>query len=83
MAVIHYYSRKGCHLCEIMLEELLPLIRGRAKIEYRDIDSQPDWRQKYDVRIPVIEYDGQLVSEYPLDHSALRAVLSQIPESDE
>ena len=83
MAVIHYYSRKGCHLCEIMLEELLPLIRGRAEIEYRDIDSQPDWRQKYDVRIPVIEYDGQLVSEYPLDHSALRDVLSQIPESDE
>ena len=83
MAVIHYYSRKGCHLCEIMLEELLPLIRGRAKIEYRDIDSQPDWCEKYDVRIPVIEYDGQLVSEYPLDYSALRAVLSQIPESDE
>ncbi len=83
MAVIHYYSRKGCHLCEIMLEELLPLIRGRAEIEYRDIDSQPGWRQKYDVRVPVIEYDGQLVSEYPLDHSALRAVLSQIPDFDE
>ena len=83
MAVIHYYSRKGCHLCEVMLEELLPLIRGRAEIEYRDIDTQPDWREKYNVRIPVIEYKGQLVSEYPLDYAAVRAVLSQIPQNDE
>ena len=66
-----------------MLEELLPLIRGRVEIEYRDIDSRPDWCEKYDVRVPVIEYDGQLISEYPLEYAAIRAVLSQIPESDE
>jgi hypothetical protein len=83
MAVIHYYSRKGCHLCEVMLEELLPLIRGRAEIEYRDIDSQQDWREKYDVRVPVIEYDGQLISEYPLDYGAIRAILSRMPENGE
>ncbi len=83
MAVIHYYTRRGCHLCEVMLEELLPLIRGRVEIEYRDIDSRPDWCEKYDVRVPVIEYDGQLISEYPLEYGAIRAVLSQIPEIDE
>ena len=83
MAVLHYYSRKGCHLCEVMLEELLPLIRGKAEIEYRDIDTQPEWCEKYDVRVPVIEYDGQLVSEYPLDYGAVRAVLSRIPENSE
>jgi hypothetical protein len=66
-----------------MLEELLPLIRGRVEIEYRDIDSRPDWCEKYDVRVPVIEYDGQLISEYPLEYDAIRAVLSQIPEIDE
>jgi hypothetical protein len=66
-----------------MLEELLPLIRGRVEIEYRDIDSRPDWCEKYDVRVPVIEYDGQLISEYPLEYAAIRAVLSQIPEIDE
>jgi hypothetical protein len=83
MAVFHYYSRKGCHLCEVMLEELLPLIRGKAEIEYRDIDTQPEWCEKFDVRVPVIEYDGQLVSEYPLDYGAVRAVLSRIPENSE
>ena len=81
MAVIHYYTRTGCHLCEIMLEELLPLIRGRVEIELRDIDSLADWREKYDIRVPVIEYDDQLVSEYPLDYGAIRAILAQIPEN--
>lgn len=83
MTVIHYYSRKGCHLCEVMLEELLPLIRGRAEIEFRDIDSNPEWREKYRVRIPVIEFEGQLVSEYPLDYGAVRRILSRIPEDNE
>jgi len=81
MVVIHYYSRKGCHLCEVMLEELLPLIRGRADIEMRDIDTLAEWREKYDIRIPVIEYDGKLVSAYPLDYDAIRAMLAQISEN--
>ncbi|NCF72498.1 MAG: glutaredoxin family protein [Gammaproteobacteria bacterium] len=78
MAVIHYYSRRGCHLCEVMLEELLPLIRDKADIKYRDIDTQPDWTEKYDVRVPVIEYEGEVISEYPLDYGAIRAVLDRI-----
>jgi predicted thioredoxin/glutaredoxin len=81
MAVIHYYSRKGCHLCEVMLEELLPLIRGRADIEMRDIDTVVEWREKYDIRIPVIEYDGELVSAYPLDYDAIRVMLGEIAEN--
>lgn len=83
MSVLHYYTRKGCHLCEIMLEELLPLIRGRLEIEFRDIDSDPDWRMKYRVRIPVIEMNGQMVSEYPLDYGAIRAVLARLPENSQ
>ena len=82
MAVIHYYSREGCHLCEVMLEELLSLIRGRAEIEMRDIDAVDEWREKYDIRIPVIEYDGELVSAYPLDYDAVRVMLAEIAESD-
>jgi hypothetical protein len=81
MAVIHYYSRKGCHLCEVMLDELLPLIRGRADIEMRDIDTVVEWREKYDIRIPVIEYNGELVSAYPLDYAAIRVMLTEIAEN--
>ena len=71
MKVIHYYTRAGCHLCEVMLEELLPLIRGRAELERRDIDSYPEWREKYDIRVPVVESGGQVISEYPLDRDAI------------
>ena len=63
-----------------MLEELLPLIRGRADVEMRDIDTHAEWREKYDIRIPVIEYDGELVSVYPLDYDAIRVMLVQISE---
>jgi hypothetical protein len=83
MAVLHFYSRRGCHLCELMLEELLPMIRGKAEIELRDIDSQPHWRERYDVRVPVIEFEDRLISEYPLDHSAVRELLCQLPENNE
>jgi hypothetical protein len=83
MAVLRYYTRKGCHLCDLMLEELLPLIRGKAEIELRDIDSQQHWREKFDLRVPVIEYEDRLISEYPLDHSAVRELICQLTENNE
>ena len=83
MPIIHFYTRKGCHLCEIMLEELLPLIRGRAVLETRDIDSGPDWRRKYDIRIPIVEFNGRLISDYPLDRDAIHALLAGLPENSE
>ena len=79
MKVIHYYTRTGCHLCEVMLEELLPLIRGHAKLEARDVDSHPEWREKYDIRVPVVESGGQVISEYPLDRDAIAEFLANSP----
>jgi hypothetical protein len=76
LKVIRYYTRTGCHLCEVMLEELLPLIRGRAELETRDIDSRPEWLEKYDNRVPVVESGGQVLSEYPLDRDAITEFLA-------
>jgi hypothetical protein len=83
MKSLHYYTRTGCHLCEIMLEELLPLVRGHATIETRDIDLCHEWREKYDIRVPVVEADGRVISEYPLDHDAIHAFLAGLPENTE
>ena len=83
MAVIQFYTRRGCHLCEIMLEELLPMIRGRVDIEMCDIDSRAEWRDKFDVRVPVIEFEGALISDYPLDYDAVQALLVRLADSDE
>ncbi len=83
MELIEFYTRRGCHLCEDMLEELLPMLRGRAELETRDIDTRPDWRLKYDTRVPVLEYRSKVVSEYPLDRDAIRSILTGLPKNTE
>ena len=76
MPVLHVYSRQGCHLCDVLIEALLPMVRGVFTIEVRDIDSRPDWRKIYDVRVPVVEFDGRIVCQYKLDRSAIADLLA-------
>jgi len=79
LKTLHIYSRQGCHLCEQMIEEMLPLVRGRLDVVVHDIDTREDWKSKYDTRIPVLEYDGEFVCQYHLDPDALARILSNIP----
>jgi hypothetical protein len=65
------YSRRGCHLCEVLLAELEPMIRGRARIRVRDVDDDPEWRSAYGERIPVVCVNGQEICEYQLDRQAV------------
>jgi hypothetical protein len=73
------YSRRGCHLCELMLEELVPLCRDRATVRVLDVDSRDDWRQAYGNRIPVLCSGDREVSVAHLDRDALLAVLGASP----
>lgn len=68
------YSRRGCHLCELMLEELVPLCRDRAAIRVLDVDSREDWRQAYGQRVPVLCSGDQEISVAHLDRAALLAL---------
>ena len=77
--VLYVYSRSGCHLCDLLIEELLPLLRGRVDIEVRDIDSRDDWKQRFDVRIPVVEFEAERVCQYRLDRPAIEAILARNP----
>jgi len=76
LPLLHVYSRPGCHLCEQLVEELQPMIRGRARFEVLNIDTQRAWTEKYATRIPVIELDGHFVCQYHLDADAINAALS-------
>jgi hypothetical protein len=78
---IRVYSRPGCHLCELLIEELLPLIRGRLPLEVINIDGHPELTDDYGTRIPVVEFAGRDVCQYHLDTAAIRAILSTIPGS--
>ena len=77
--VLYVYSRRGCHLCEVLVEELLPLVRGRLDVEVRDIDNRADWKKRFDVRIPVVEFEGEIVCQYRLDLPAIDAILVRHP----
>ena len=78
MKTLDVYSRRGCHLCEQLLEELLPRVRGRLEVVVHDIDTRDDWKAAYDTRVPVVEFDGEVVCQYRLDRDALERILSQV-----
>jgi hypothetical protein len=77
--VLYVYSRRGCHLCDVLVEELLPLVRDRLDVEVRDIDSRDDWKDRFDVRIPVVEFEGEVICQYRLDRPSIEAILARNP----
>lgn len=78
---IRVYSRPGCHLCELLVDELMPLIRGRLEFEIVNIDESPELTLKYGTLIPLVEYDGETVCNFHLDSAAIRAILRTLPDS--
>ena len=75
MRALQVYSRAGCHLCEALLEELRPLIEGKLKLDVRDIDTNPEWHERWFMDIPVVEYEGAFVCMHFLDHDAITGIL--------
>ncbi len=62
------YSRKGCHLCEIVKETLVKLHR-RGGFTWReiDVDSDEDLRRKFTDEVPVVFIDGCKAFKYRMD----------------
>ena len=75
--VVTVFSRAGCHLCEILLEQIQPLLRDREALQVIDIDSDAALVSRYGERVPVVEVAGEFVCQYYLDRSALAAALDR------
>jgi hypothetical protein len=75
MRILQVFSRQGCHLCELMVEELVPLVRGRALVKVVDVDTESALREEYGLRVPVLTCDGRLLCEYHLDRGAVEDAL--------
>lgn len=58
-----------------MVEELVPLVRGRGLVEVVDVDADSALREEYGLRVPVLTCDGRLLSEYHLDRRAVEDAL--------
>jgi glutaredoxin len=70
------YSRKECHLCEVV-KETLERLQKEADFNWRevDIDADAELRQKYTDEVPVVFIDGRKAFKYRMgEHEFLRVL---------
>jgi glutaredoxin len=62
------YSRKGCHLCEVVKESLDKLSR-RGGFTWReiDVDTDAELRRQFNDEVPVVFIDGRKAFKYHMD----------------
>jgi glutaredoxin len=70
------YSRKGCHLCDVVKETLMK-VRGEADFQWRevDIDSDPELRHRFNNEVPVVFIDGRKAFKYRMAEREFLRVL--------
>ena len=62
------YSRKGCHLCEVVKESLSKLSRrGGFTWQEVDVDGDSELRRQYNDEVPVVFIDGRKAFKYRMD----------------
>lgn len=62
------YSRRGCHLCEVVKESLAKLSRrGGFTWQVIDVDSDVDLRRKFNDEVPVVFIDDRKAFKYRMD----------------
>ena len=62
------YSRRGCHLCEVVKESLTKLERhGGFSWRDVDVDSDDDLRRQFTDEVPVVFIDGRKAFKYRMD----------------
>ena len=77
---VRLYGRPDCHLCDEARRRLLELRSDGLDFELEeiDIDLVDELLHRYLERIPVVELDGEIVSELHLDEDRLRARLDTL-----
>src|SRR6202035_587142 len=59
------YSRKGCHLCEVVKESLDKLSRrGGFTWQEVDVDTDSELRRQFNDEVPVVFIDGRKAFQY-------------------
>lgn len=62
------YSRKHCHLCDVVKEKLVQLASsGEFSWREIDIDSDPELQRLYNEEVPVVFINGRKAFKYTLD----------------
>lgn len=71
------YTRKGCHLCEVVKETLTKLHR-RGGFQWRevDVDSDEQLRRRFTDEVPVVFIDGRKAFKYRVNENEFLRKLS-------
>ena len=72
------YSRRGCHLCDIV-KETLTHAQGKADFVLRevDIDNDAQLRQQYNDEVPVVFIDGRKAFKYRMNDDQFLRTLAR------
>jgi len=71
------YSRKGCHLCEVVKESLGKLARrGGFTWKEVDVDTDAELRRQFTDEVPVVFIDGRKAFKYRMDEQEFLRKLS-------
>lgn len=72
MKKLTLYSRVGCHLCDVMKEQIEKYAgRYAFSLDVVDIDKDDELRAEYDWDVPVLLVDGEKIAKYRLDEAML------------
>jgi glutaredoxin len=70
------YSRAGCHLCEQMLAQLAALnLPNDVSLITVDVDADPALHERFNVKVPVLALDDEILCCHFLDENELRQAL--------
>jgi glutaredoxin len=62
------YTRKGCHLCEIVKESIVKLARRGGFVWCEvDVDGDDQLRRQFNDEVPVVFIDGRKAFKYRMD----------------
>lgn len=76
MKELTLFYREACHLCEVMLTELVPYLEHKEiTLKRIDIDENVEWLERYNTLVPVLHADDEPLCKYYLDKARLEAFL--------
>ncbi len=80
MKAVRLYTRPGCHLCDEARDSILAMRGELPPFELREVDIEQDaeLHARFLERIPVVEVDGEIVSELGVEPSRLRVSLDTV-----
>jgi len=81
------YYRQGCHLCEQMvvsLSQQQTIYRAQVEftIEIIDIDDNPALVKKYNVDVPVVLYQNEVIFYHFFDEEAFQHLLKKLTPNE-